>query len=99
MRVEPAYNGSEELGMKVVRLGRYRTQDVGTVLKHLLAKWEAGEIKGMAVCYKDAHNGEHISFTGNYHDDPAHALSAAMKMSRRINEIQDEIDLSPPKKR
>jgi hypothetical protein len=78
--------------VNVVKLQQYRSRDVERALRCLLAKWEAGKVKGVALCFKDDDGVEHISFTGNYRDDPAHALSAALKMSRRINEIQDEQD-------
>jgi hypothetical protein len=76
----------------VVSLQKYRTEEIGRLLTGLLQLWEAGHIKGVAICFKDQADHEHISFLGDYRDDPAHGVSASLKMSRRINEIQDRLD-------
>jgi hypothetical protein len=68
----------------------YRNREMGVVLKHLLSRWESGGLKGLALCARPVTGSEEISFTGVYREDHAHALSAAMKMSRRINEMQDD---------
>lgn len=78
--------------MHVVHMDEYRTRDIGVVLTHLLQRWRGGELKSLAVCCKDVHNAEEITFTGGYRADPAHALNAAIKMSRRIQEIQDQTE-------
>lgn len=77
---------------KVVSLQKRRTEEIGRLLGGLLELWEKGHIKGVAICFKDMENNEHISFLGDYRDDPAHGLSASLKMSRTINAIQDEMD-------
>jgi hypothetical protein len=78
--------------LKVVPLQRHRSPDIGRLLAGLLELWEAGQVKGLALCFKDPQNMEHISFLGDYRDDPAHGLSASLKMSRIINQIQDNHD-------
>ena len=77
--------------MHVVSLVKYQRKDIGIVLRHLIARHESGHLKGLAVCCKTVENDEEISFTGDYRDDPSHALSAALKMSRFINDLEDRL--------
>ena len=75
----------------VVQMEAYRNRDIGVVLKHLLSRWEDGELRSLAACCKDDRGIEEVTFTGGYREDPARALSAALMMSRRITEIQDRL--------
>lgn len=79
--------------MRVVPITKYRARDVGVLLQHLLARWEAGDLKGLAICSKDQYNIEDVSFAGEYRDNPAQALGAALRISRRINQLQDELEM------
>lgn len=73
--------------MHLVQFETFRNKDVGVTLRHLLARYEAGELRGLAVCIKDNLGADTFCLTGQYRECPEMALSAALRLSRRINEI------------
>ena len=78
--------------MNVVPLRPTYCHETVAVLQHLLDEALAGRNRGLAVCAKGIDNIEEIAFTGEYRDDPARALNAAMRMSWRLTKLQDELD-------
>ena len=75
--------------MHIVQLQKYRAKDIGIVLKFLTDRYELGNLRGVVLCSKDIQNAEEVYVAGCYRDDPAHALSAALKLSRRIEGMED----------
>ena len=71
--------------MNLVKLEVYRRRDIETALRGLLGSYEMGELRGIAIAAKDVCNQERFILAGEYKDDTAHAISAALKMSRAIN--------------
>jgi hypothetical protein len=63
-------------------------RDTVLILKALLARALAGDIVGVAICFRDRHGEEHSVFTGPY-DDPRVAASAALKMSMQMTLLQE----------
>jgi hypothetical protein len=77
--------------VNLVHLEPVLRKDIGVILRHLLSRFERGELRALAVCAKDTSNQEDICLAGIYRDVPAFAAAAAMKMSRRINDMDDSI--------
>ena len=73
--------------MHLVQLETFKNQDIGVTLRHLLARYEAGELRGIAVCIKDHLGKDTFCLTGQYRTHPELALGAALRLSRRINEM------------
>lgn len=73
--------------MKVVSLERYRRDDIGSLLRHLLARYEAGELRGLALCAKDITGREDVAFVGQYGEDYPSAVVAGLRISKLINEM------------
>jgi hypothetical protein len=78
--------------MNVVPLRQPCCRATVAVLQHLLDRALAGDVRGLAVCAKGTDGREEIAFSGDYHDDPARAVNAAMRMSWRLTRMQDEMD-------
>jgi hypothetical protein len=78
--------------MKVTSMTQYRSREAVTVLRHLLARAERGEIVGLALCAKPELGPEEIVFAGIYRTNPSSAVNASMRMSWRLTQLQDEID-------
>jgi hypothetical protein len=78
--------------MNVVKIQEYLCRDTVAALEHMLACARRGEIKGLALCAKDARGREHIAFIGDYLDNPALGVNAANRMSWRLTQMQDARD-------
>ena len=64
----------------------------------LLNAWAAvraqivrGEIRGLAVCVKDACGVERVFFAGDYRDEPAAALRVSLSMSWELTRQGSEV--------
>lgn len=79
--------------MKIVPLVPRGARESIATLEYLLRMARAGRIRGLALCAKDDENIEHIIFSGDYQDDPAKAVNAAMRMCWRMTQIQEEADV------
>ena len=75
--------------MHIVRLEKIRNKDIGVILRHLLKRHEAGELRGLAICCKDCFNAENFTLAGQYREQPAHAISAALRLTRTINDMNN----------
>lgn len=79
--------------MHVVKsLAEHRCRETVKVLEHLLELGRRGEIVGMAVSVATADGQEEIVFTDSYRRNPSKAVGAAMRMSWRLTQLQDELD-------
>jgi hypothetical protein len=77
----------------IVSMREYRSRETAAVLRHMLARVEAGEcLQGMALCAKWDNEPEDILFTGLYRTSAAEAAKASMRMSSRLMQLQDELD-------
>lgn len=60
--------------MAVIELVKYSGRDTIAALRVLLAKAQAGELRGLAVCFRTAEGEEETLFTGAYKARPQEAL-------------------------
>lgn len=72
-----------------LRLVDPRNEETIRALRALLARAERGELTGIAVCYHTRGQGEQVAFTGKYRERPSDALAAGMRMSHKINMLQE----------
>ena len=72
-----------------LRLVENKNEDTIRVLRALLARAERGDLAGIAVCFRTRGAGEDVAFTGIYRERPSDALAAGMRMSHRINMLQE----------
>lgn len=59
-------------------------------LSYLLAEARNGRVHGIALAYRDHKGGEDAVFTGAYRN-PAKAVNAAMRLSWRMTQAQDDL--------
>jgi hypothetical protein len=64
--------------------------ETSTVLKVLAGMAAKGEIKGLALCYRDRNGADHTVLAGAYKAQPAEAVNAAMRLSWKLTQAQDE---------
>lgn len=74
----------------VLHLVDNSSPETAQVLQALADKAKRGEVIAVALCYRTAHAKEHIAITGAYKASPARALNAAMRLSWRLTQIQDD---------
>jgi hypothetical protein len=79
----------------VVQLVEYRSRDTAQVLQALADKARRGEVVAVALCYRTSDQQEHTAMTGVYKVHPARAVNAAMRLSWRLTQIQDDLT-GPP---
>lgn len=79
----------------VVRLVRAVSDDTVAVLRCLLARAETGDVTGLAMCFRDRHGNENSAFSGLYKARPAEGVNAALRLSWRLTQVQDELT-GPP---
>jgi hypothetical protein len=78
--------------MKVVPFGRYKNRQMVEVLQALAAKATAGEIIGLAVCFKNAAGVEDAIITGQFADNADMGAAAALRLSVRLARAWGEYD-------
>jgi hypothetical protein len=76
--------------MKVVSLCRYKNRDTVEVLEALVAKARAGEITGIALCYRTSQGAEDALITGRYAASTDLAAAAALRMSMKLANARGE---------
>lgn len=76
--------------MSVVVLADYKNTETISVLRCLLNKAVSGELAGMAMCFKLKDGSEEACFTGLFKEDPAKAVNAAMRLSWKLTQLQDD---------
>lgn len=76
--------------MSVVQLVKYRSRETAQVLQALAEMAERGEVVGLTLCYRTSDHDEHLAFTGVYKENPGKAVNAAMRLSWRLTQMQDE---------
>jgi hypothetical protein len=74
----------------VVKLVEYRSRETAQVLQALADKAKNGEVVAVALCYRTESKEEHLAFTGVYRSSPGEAVNAAMRISWRLTQIQDQ---------
>jgi|GEM_PF-4808206 hypothetical protein len=75
--------------LRIARASQHE-QHIIEVLEHYLALARRGSLRGLAVCAKGRTGQEHISVVGVYRDDPAQGVNAAMRMSWKLTQMQDD---------
>lgn len=81
--------------MNVVPIAQYRDRKTVQVLEALLEKARAGQIQGVAVCFKTPDGFEDSAITGAYADSTDAAAAAAMRLSMKLANGRGEYDRSP----
>lgn len=76
----------------VVGISKCRDREILSVLRHFVALAERGKLRGLAVCAKSTDEKEDISIAGDYRTRPAQAVNAAMRMSWRLTQMQDDLE-------
>jgi hypothetical protein len=78
--------------MKVVPIRSFVCRETVAVLQHLMARAQAGDLRGLALTARTPDGHEEIVFTGIYSSNPAKAVNATMRMSWRLTQLQDDKD-------
>lgn len=77
--------------MSVIGIGRFRHRETVGLLRALLEKAEAGEIAGVAVCFKPAGAAEEFVSSDCYAIDPDTAAAATLRLSMKLASAHGEI--------
>lgn len=73
--------------MNVTRISDYQNRDTVSALKDMLARAQAGKLRGVAFAVKTGAKRHLMGMTGEYWDDPHEALSVATRMEYKINQV------------
>lgn len=76
----------------VLRIASVRQDErqIVHVLEHYLALAKRGELRGLAVCAQWLTGTEDFSIAGVYRTVPAHGVNAAMRMSWKLTQMQED---------
>jgi hypothetical protein len=74
----------------VLELVKYTNKDTVAVLRVLLSKAVKGEIRGVAICYRDSEGLEEALFTGAF-KQPGAAAGASLRMSMALMQANGEL--------
>ncbi len=55
-----------------------------------MEKDQAGALDGVALCFRVKGGPEEARFTGHYRQEPEKAVNAAMRLSWKLTQLQDE---------
>jgi hypothetical protein len=77
--------------MNVVPIQAGFCKETVAVLEHLLARARSGTCRGVAVC-SDLQGQDKVVFTGKYRRSPAQGVNAAMRISVRLAQLQEDIE-------
>jgi hypothetical protein len=78
--------------MSVIELVKYSSRDTVATLKVLLHMALKGQVRGLAVCYRDVEQEEHSVFTGLYKVAPERAADASLRLSMKLLKTNGELD-------
>lgn len=78
--------------MRVIELAKYSSRDTVATLKVLLDMALKGELRGLAVCYRDKDQEEHSVFTGLYKVEPKKAVDASLRLSVSLMRANGELE-------
>lgn len=81
--------------MTVLQLVQRSTAETVQALEYLAEQARRGNIIGVAICYRSANGCEEAAFTGPYKAHPEKAVNAAMRLSWKLTQMQDEL-AGPP---
>jgi hypothetical protein len=81
--------------MNVVRLDQFRNRDTIEVLEALLRKAQLGQLRGIALCYRERDGSEEAVITGSYAASTDAAAAAALRLSMKLAGAKGEYQLSP----
>jgi hypothetical protein len=76
----------------ILRLVQPDHSDTIEALSYLLSEARHGRVHGLALAYRDHKGNEEAVFTGPYRRSPAKAVNAAMRLSWRMTQLQDDLD-------
>jgi hypothetical protein len=76
--------------MSIVKLADYKNRETVSLLRRLLNQAQAGQISGMAMCFRTSDGIEDARFTGMYRADPGKAVNAAMRLTWKLTQMQDQ---------
>jgi hypothetical protein len=74
----------------VIELVKYSNRDTISALRVLLAMAEKGQVRGLALCYRDDGGHEPTLFTGIYRE-PGAAAGASLRMSMTLMQANGEL--------
>lgn len=74
--------------MAVIELVKYSNRETIAALRVLLSKAQAGELRGVAVCFRTLDGEEDTLFTGAYKAHPGDAAHTAMRLSLTLAHAQ-----------
>ena len=77
--------------MDVKKISDYRSRETVAALTHLLDRAKRGELLGVGLYVLPFGSKEEILFTDLFRRDPNQAVQAALRLSKRMNEISAEI--------
>jgi hypothetical protein len=78
------------LKLKLINLAEFANKETISILKSLLARAIKGEIVGIALCFRTKQGDENVVFSGTYKTHPAEAVNAAMRLSWKLTQMQDQ---------
>lgn len=71
----------------ITRIEEYRAHDAVEALRDLLARAEAGRLRGFAFLFKSGPHRHRYGFVGDYASNPLEALGCVSRMGWRVNEM------------
>lgn len=75
--------------MAVLSLVMHRARDTISVLRALLELAVKGQLRGVAICYRDSEGQEDVAFTGIYRANPVYAAHAGMRLSMELTMAEE----------
>jgi hypothetical protein len=81
----------------VVSLTDWANRDTVDTLIYLLELAKAGQLSGSGICFTTSDGNEKSVFTGHYKTDPARGVNAAMRLSWKLTQAQDDAEASRSK--
>jgi hypothetical protein len=75
--------------MAVLHLVKTNNTETIEALLYLVEQARIGNVVGIAVCFRDRSGNEEAAFTGAYKAHPDKAISAAMRLSWRLTQLQE----------
>lgn len=74
--------------MAVIELVKYSCKETIEVLRVLLALALRGQLRGLALAYRDENGREETVYTGAYKSNPTLAMGASLRMSMEMERFK-----------
>jgi len=72
--------------MSITEILEYKNRNTIEALTDILHRAHLGRINGLVFIYKSGPKRHRVGITGDYWEDPAQALGAAVRLSYRLNQ-------------